>query len=33
VTKAYWNGEAERIKEYCERDVNTVIEILKKTSY
>ncbi len=33
VTKAYWNGEAERIKEYCEKDVNTVIEILKKTSY
>jgi predicted PolB exonuclease-like 3'-5' exonuclease len=33
VTKAYWNGEEERIKEYCEKDVNTVIEILKKTSY
>lgn len=33
VTKTYWSGGAERIKEYCERDVSTVIEILNKTAY
>lgn len=33
VSKVYWAGESERIKEYCEKDVKTVIDILDKTSY
>lgn len=29
VHKAYWNGEVEKIKEYCEKDVSVCIDISK----
>ena len=30
VTTNYWEGKHEEIKEYCEKDVNALVDIIKK---
>ena len=30
VHKAYWNSEVEKVKEYCEKDVDVLISTIKK---